>query len=720
MTKVSDTAYLETQGYFEGNFLDIDLDQILYKSIQIYESHTDKMDTSSSREAWKCFMKKSMAAYIQLLLNSSSKIKQKKSEEAVQKIQDDYDLFERGFSEYMSKKAMRPSLEVIGDVKNFFESSADFLSVSVEKMRNLHGPSFNSATVKALLNLRSDMTPKEKAVVFKECKDILSNFSNTDKGKTEGIFNNIDTKGGEAEFLAEMIAKKEGEGDSENTFIQEFKDDDVDDAFDVDAFMREGGIDLEDLDDKSDLLRSTLATKKVKNRDKVVEIKGRNNMKGYLFMQSSNADDSSQIFGKIFSTVTDTVNMVADTINKKRTKRYFAIKKNFLYIYNNEKANSADQDICIKDIEVLNHDEDSKKSFYFLYKRKVYRMEAKNVSECEEWIKSLELVMSKSEEFLNLDRYVDEKIFTKVSGKSLFRDYETILQEYRKKLWEEQEAKRKIEEEKKVEQERKRLEELGKKKAGKVAAKKSNDFNLELEKNKSSRPVPEHNLDSKLPRHQNTTHEKPNTFRTGEAQPPDTIKVGNPIKVEKVNSRPVNAVSSIQLESVPVEIVGPAQNDSDSDSPKGDKIPLLISKQSSDKNKNNKGGLFGINDSQKSENLVDHSNNETSEEIENLIRLDDQRKESMYDVMMKRESNSFDPYQLGKAKTAVNANKSATESGYEADRSRVGSRNSSAKNSMNTNKSTFTKPRTYIGEPSSQTSCFGSCWNWTLSLFRRH
>jgi hypothetical protein len=326
-------------------------------------------------------MKKSMAAYIQLLLNSSVKIKQKKSEEAIQKIQDDYELFEKVFGEHMKQRLMRPSLEVIGDVKNFFESSPDFLTVSVEKMRNLHGPSFNSATVKALLNLRTDMSPKEKAVVFKECKDILANFSSSDKGKTEGIFNNIDTKASEAEFLAEMTVKKEGEGDSEPQFIKEFADENEDDEFDMEAFMREGGIDLGELDDKTDELRNTKAKKiAIKKRDKVVEIKGSENMKGYLFMQVTSAEDSSQIFGKIFSTVTDTVNMVADTIAKKRTKRYFAIKKQRLFIYKNEKSDQAEENIIIKDIEVLNHDEDSKKSFYFLYERRVFRMEAKNAS----------------------------------------------------------------------------------------------------------------------------------------------------------------------------------------------------------------------------------------------------------------------------------------------------------------------------------------------------
>jgi hypothetical protein len=327
-------------------------------------------------------MKKSMAAYIQCLLNSSANIKQKKSEEAVAKIQSDYRTFESSFGEFMGKKAMRPSLEVIGDVKNFFESSQDFLGVSIEKMRNQHGPSFNVATVKALLNLRCDMSAKEKAVVFTECKNILSNFSHADKGKSEGIFNNIDTKGGEAEFLAEMTVKEDGEGDEEPHFISEFKDEIAsDDEFDMEDFLKEGGVDLTGVQDIS--LRQSLAVKKAtaKQRDKVVEIKGREDMSGYMFQQVSNVDDSSQIFGMIFSTVTDTVKMVADTVNKARTKRFFAFKNNVLYIYKSQDSDKAEEDIVIKNIEVLNYDEESKKSFYFLYDRRVYRIEAKSHNE---------------------------------------------------------------------------------------------------------------------------------------------------------------------------------------------------------------------------------------------------------------------------------------------------------------------------------------------------
>ena len=366
-SKVSDYAYLQTKQFYTGNFMEMNLEEIINKSINIYEGIANKMNISASREAWKCFMKKSMAAYIQILLNSSSKIKEKKSEDAIQKIQHDYKVFEQGFEEFMSKKTMRPSLEVIGDVKNFFESSPDFLGVSIEKMRSLHGPSFNFSKVKALLNLRTDLTNKEKLEILSECKDILANFSNTDKGKTEGIFNNIDTKNWAEEFMHDMAGKTEGENDSNNNIMDQFKDDEEDNDFD--SFLREGGVSLEDV--QSEESKKKNSKEKITQRDKVLEIKGSETMEGILFTQVTSIEESSQIFGKIFSTVTNTVNMVADTIHKKRTKRFFKIKNRRLFIYKGESSDQADEDILIKEIEGIGNDEENKKEFYFIYKRKV-------------------------------------------------------------------------------------------------------------------------------------------------------------------------------------------------------------------------------------------------------------------------------------------------------------------------------------------------------------
>ncbi len=88
------------------------------------------------------------------MLNSAKNIKSKNSKDAINKIKQDCFLVQETFQDKLSKGALWLWVEVILDLENFFESSADFIQVSVEKMRKTHGPTFNFNTVKALLSLK--------------------------------------------------------------------------------------------------------------------------------------------------------------------------------------------------------------------------------------------------------------------------------------------------------------------------------------------------------------------------------------------------------------------------------------------------------------------------------------------------------------------------------------------------------------------------------------
>ena len=48
--------------------------------------------------------------------------------------------------------------------------------------------------MKAILNLRTDLSKEERAEAIKNCQEILAVFQNSayDKGKTKGIFSNLD------------------------------------------------------------------------------------------------------------------------------------------------------------------------------------------------------------------------------------------------------------------------------------------------------------------------------------------------------------------------------------------------------------------------------------------------------------------------------------------------------------------------------------------------
>jgi hypothetical protein len=81
------------------------------------------------------------------MLNSSKKIRQKSSEEAIAKIKEDYEKIESRFGEFMTYRTMKSGIEVLDDLVSFFESSPAFISVACEKLRKTHGPTFKLATV---------------------------------------------------------------------------------------------------------------------------------------------------------------------------------------------------------------------------------------------------------------------------------------------------------------------------------------------------------------------------------------------------------------------------------------------------------------------------------------------------------------------------------------------------------------------------------------------
>ena len=101
-----------------------------------------------------------------------------------------------------SARLMRTGIEVLNDLLSFFESSPAFISVACEKLRKQQGPNFKLATVKAIMNLRTDMDKEARQEALNICKEVLDSYDdgkydaklNEKKGKihTIGIFDELD------------------------------------------------------------------------------------------------------------------------------------------------------------------------------------------------------------------------------------------------------------------------------------------------------------------------------------------------------------------------------------------------------------------------------------------------------------------------------------------------------------------------------------------------
>lgn len=174
------------------------------------------------------------------MLNSSNKIRSKSSEETIVKLREDYDKIEDRFGEFMTTRSMKNGIEVLDDMRSFFGASPAFISVTCEKIRRTHGPTFKIATVKAILNLRTDLTKDERAESLKICAEILDSFKNyTDSNqasKKGGIFSNLD------------IAQATKIQDSNDVVDNANDEDDNDIGINIDDFLKEGGINIDVLD----------------------------------------------------------------------------------------------------------------------------------------------------------------------------------------------------------------------------------------------------------------------------------------------------------------------------------------------------------------------------------------------------------------------------------------------------------------------------------------
>lgn len=300
-----------------------------------------------------------------------------------------------------------------------------------------------------------------------------------------------------------------------------------------------------------------------------------------------------------------------------------------------------------------------------------------------------------------------------------------MLEEHRAKQRAEKAAREAEEEKQRIVEERKRLEEEGKKKALKVAKKyKKSDADLSLSKNKSALPPKsKDNIESLPPKHLNTiTNDE--KFRTGAIQQP--IKKDMPAAVEKVTVAPVGQVNKVDSRQVAfglsTSMTPPPMHVPEPESPRerDDKTPLLLNNEASDvEDEEEYKSNFNINESNNSKKKDKLKSQKTDEDIARLMALDEQRKESMYDIMMKKEESVKSSLSSRKESKAQ-----AETEGYDGDRSRNASQTTGVKTSMNSNRnqSTFatSPPKTFVGEPVTQSSCFGGCMNWVMGIFRRN
>jgi hypothetical protein len=101
------------------------------------------------------------------------------------------------------------------------------------------------------LNLRTDLNKEEKALALKVCQEILEAFKASNYDKTnlqkKGIFSNLDTTQAEAAGGGGNDAMIENmDTENNNNIMDDNKDTE---GFDIDDFLKAGGISVDDKED---------------------------------------------------------------------------------------------------------------------------------------------------------------------------------------------------------------------------------------------------------------------------------------------------------------------------------------------------------------------------------------------------------------------------------------------------------------------------------------
>jgi PH domain len=205
----------------------------------------------------------------------------------------------------------------------------------------------------------------------------------------------------------------------------------------IDDFLKEGGIDVNEMGngDSADSEAKDKSNEEEKKQEPTYNTDPDEKMCGYLVkssLKTQGDQEGEDILGMMISSIGSGMKiglkMFTDTIQIKQKKLYFAIKNGILYWYAHERARQAEKFIPIKEAKAIEKNSKNPKEFYVIHKNKCYRLESEHEQMTLKWYNSLKMVKDNDSDHLDVNRYEKQKIFQRITGKSLYKDYELILE----------------------------------------------------------------------------------------------------------------------------------------------------------------------------------------------------------------------------------------------------------------------------------------------------
>ena len=218
--------------------------------------------------------------------------------------------------------------------------------------------------------------------------------------------------------------------------------------FNMDDFLKEGGIDL----DQQDPTAKEEAFKEEELAEPIYTTDPDERMTGWLSYTSqkieggnggeTDADLIGMVFSGIGSGLKFGLKAITETIQIKQTRKYFSLKGSHLYWYTHERSREADNTIDLKLTRSIEISTDNSKQFHIIATKKIYRVECEHDKECAKWVNSLKAARDGTfpgggiDDPNDANRYERLKIYSRITGKSMYSDYDSLLETYEEKVHE--------------------------------------------------------------------------------------------------------------------------------------------------------------------------------------------------------------------------------------------------------------------------------------------
>ena len=156
-------------------------------------------------------------------------------------------------------------------------------------------------------------------------------------------------------------------------------------------------------------------------------------------MPGTGEGDGADILGKVVNGIGSGLKLglktFTETIQIKQIKQYFAVKNGVLYQYSHERSRESEKHIDIKQTKAIEISPDNPREFYIVIKKKCYRFLCELEGEAQKWVNSLKAIKEGgfsllAEEHLDSNRYEKLKVYSRVTGKSMYKEYDSLLETY--------------------------------------------------------------------------------------------------------------------------------------------------------------------------------------------------------------------------------------------------------------------------------------------------